>query len=101
MIGRHAIRILSLGGLMASWNLHARGARARERPPKTYSPWIKRSPWHEPTIAREQACQGSKSTSSGEGLAEAKTSYFPRLDTYLLASELLTPLDFRIKAGSN
>jgi len=34
-----------------------------------------------------------------EALAEAKTSYFPRLDTYLLATELLTPLDFRIKAG--
>ena len=34
-----------------------------------------------------------------EALAEAKTSYFPRLDTYLLATELLTPLDFTIKAG--
>lgn len=34
-----------------------------------------------------------------EGSAEAKTSYFPRFDTYLLATELLTPLDFTIKAG--
>ena len=31
--------------------------------------------------------------------AEAKTSYYPRFDTYLLATELLTPLDFNIKAG--
>lgn len=34
-----------------------------------------------------------------EASAEAKTSYFPRFDTYLLATELLTPLDFTIKAG--
>jgi len=34
-----------------------------------------------------------------EALAEARTSLFPRLDTYLLATELLTPLDFTIKAG--
>jgi len=34
-----------------------------------------------------------------EASAEAKTSYFPRFDAYLLATELLTPLDFTIKAG--
>jgi outer membrane protein TolC len=34
-----------------------------------------------------------------EATAEAKTSYFPRFDSYLLATELLTPLDFTIKAG--
>jgi len=34
-----------------------------------------------------------------EASAEAKTSYFPRFDTYLPATELLTPLDFTIKAG--
>lgn len=34
-----------------------------------------------------------------EASAEAKTSLYPRLDTYLLATELLTPLDFTIKAG--
>jgi outer membrane protein TolC len=34
-----------------------------------------------------------------EASAEARTSYFPRFDTYLLATELLTPLDFTIKAG--
>jgi outer membrane protein TolC len=31
--------------------------------------------------------------------AEAKASYYPRFDTYLLATELLTPLDFTIRAG--
>jgi len=34
-----------------------------------------------------------------EASAEAKTSYFPHFDAYLLATELLTPLDFTIKAG--
>jgi outer membrane protein len=31
--------------------------------------------------------------------AEAKTSLYPRFDTYLLGTELLQPLDFTIKAG--
>src|SRR4029077_12493533 len=34
-----------------------------------------------------------------EASAEAKTSFYPRFDTYLLATELLTPLDFTIGAG--
>jgi len=34
-----------------------------------------------------------------EASAEARTSYYPRFDTYLLATELLTPLDFTIRAG--
>jgi outer membrane protein TolC len=34
-----------------------------------------------------------------EALAEAKTLYYPRFDTYLLGSELLTPLDFTIGVG--
>jgi outer membrane protein len=34
-----------------------------------------------------------------ETSAEAKTQYYPRFDAYLLGTELLTPLDFTIKAG--
>ena len=34
-----------------------------------------------------------------EATAEAKTAYYPRFDTYLLGTELLTPLDFTIKTG--
>ncbi len=34
-----------------------------------------------------------------EASAEARTAYFPRLDTYLLGTELLRPLDFTIRAG--
>src|SRR5258706_14660864 len=36
-----------------------------------------------------------------EATAEAKTSYCPRFDTDLLATELLTPLDFPFKAGQH
>jgi outer membrane protein TolC len=35
-----------------------------------------------------------------EALSEAKTQFYPRFDTYLLASELLNPLDFTIPAGT-
>jgi outer membrane protein TolC len=35
-----------------------------------------------------------------EAFSEAKTLLYPRFGTYFLASELLTPLDFTIKAGT-
>jgi len=35
-----------------------------------------------------------------EGFSEAKTQLYPRFDAYILASELLTPLDFTIKSGT-
>src|SRR5260370_399238 len=35
-----------------------------------------------------------------EALSEANTQLYPRFDTYFLASELLTPLDFTIKSGT-
>src|SRR5713226_6906606 len=34
-----------------------------------------------------------------EALGEAKTQFYPRLDTSILAAELLRPLDFKINAG--
>ena len=35
-----------------------------------------------------------------EAFSEAKTRLYPRFDTYFLASELLTPLNFTIKSGT-
>jgi outer membrane protein TolC len=35
-----------------------------------------------------------------EAFSEAKAQLYPRFDTYFLASELLTPLDFTIKSGT-
>src|SRR5258708_33587686 len=34
-----------------------------------------------------------------EALGEAKTHLYPRLDTYVLAAQLLAPLDFTVKKG--
>jgi outer membrane protein TolC len=35
-----------------------------------------------------------------EAFSEARTQLYPRIDTYFLGSELLTPLDFTIKSGT-
>src|SRR5713226_4948453 len=35
-----------------------------------------------------------------EAVSEAKTQLYPRFDTYFLAAELLTPLDFTIRSGT-
>jgi outer membrane protein TolC len=35
-----------------------------------------------------------------EAFSEAKTRLYPRFDTYVLASELLTPLDFTVRSGT-
>jgi len=43
---------------------------------------------------------GSGDHKQKEAFNEAKTQLYPRFDTYFLASELLTPLDFTIKSGT-
>lgn len=42
---------------------------------------------------------GFEVSKQGEALSEAKTHFYPRLDTFVLAAQLLTPLDFSVKAG--
>src|SRR5258707_15237397 len=51
--------------------------------------------------ANNRAAKGAKLDidRQREAWAEAKTQYYPRFDTYLLGTELLTPLDFTIKPG--
>ena len=96
MIGRHSIRI---GPLVAMVSFtFAIAAPAQERA-------------SENVLTLDQAIELARATNretkrakfeidkQREASAEARTSYFPRFDTYLLATELLTPLDFRIKAG--
>src|SRR5512136_1406235 len=39
-------------------------------------------------------------TKARETVAQVKTNYLPRLDTYLLAGSLLQPLNFRVPAGT-
>ena len=49
---------------------------------------------------RELKQAGLETHKQKEALSEAKTQLYPRFDTYFLASELLTPLDFTIKSGT-
>jgi outer membrane protein TolC len=48
---------------------------------------------------RDLKQSGFEIAKQGQALAEAKTQFYPRLDTSLLAAQLLTPLDFTINAG--
>jgi outer membrane protein len=48
---------------------------------------------------RELKQSGLEIGKQREALGEAKTQFYPRLDTSVLAAQLLTPLDFTIKAG--
>jgi len=43
---------------------------------------------------------GSGNPQAERSFSEAKTQLYPRFDTYFLASELLTPLDFTIRSGT-
>src|SRR3984893_16753533 len=49
---------------------------------------------------RELKQAGLEINKHQEAVSEAKTQLYPRFDTYFLASELLTPLDFTIKSGT-
>src|SRR5260370_2963818 len=49
---------------------------------------------------RELKQAGLESHKQQRAFSEAKTQLYPRFDTYFLASDLLTPLDFTIKAGT-
>ncbi len=62
--------------------------RAQEEPPRPLS------------LEEELKQAGLEIHKQKEALSEAKTQLYPRFDTYFLASELLTPLDFTIKSGT-
>lgn len=49
---------------------------------------------------RELKAAGIEIHKQKEAFSEAKTQFYPRFDTYLLASELLNPLDFTIAPGT-
>ena len=96
MIGRHSIRICLLAAITSlTFTIAAPGQERASGNVLTLDQAI--------ALARANNRETKRAKfeidKQREALAEAKTSYFPRLDTYLLATELLTPLDFTIKAG--
>jgi outer membrane protein len=48
---------------------------------------------------RDLKQSGLEISKQTEALGETKTQFYPRLDTSVLAAQLLTPIDFTIKAG--
>lgn len=89
-------RILSIDLLMIM--LSASITRAQDEPakPLTLEEAVSLARLHN----RELKQAGLEVHKQQEAFSEAKTQLYPRFDTYFLASELLTPLDFTIKSGT-
>src|SRR5580693_3546031 len=91
-----SVRILSV--IVLVMMLPASVVRAQEEPAKllTLEEAVSLARSHN----RELKQAGLEIHKQKEAFSEAKTQLYPRLDTYFLASELLTPLDFTIKSGT-
>jgi len=78
--------------------LPAAVVRGQEEPPKllTLEDAVSLARSHN----RELKQAGLEIHKQQEAFSEAKTQLYPRFDTYFLASELLTPLDFTIRSGT-
>jgi outer membrane protein TolC len=89
-------RILSIALLVMM--LSASITRAQDQPakPLTLEEALSLARMHN----RELKQAGLEIHKQQEAFSEAKTQLYPRFDTYFLASELLTPLDFTIKSGT-
>jgi outer membrane protein TolC len=89
-------RILSIALLVMM--LSASITRAQDEPakPLTLEEAVSLARLHN----RELKQAGLEIHKQQEAFSEAKTQLYPRFDTYFLASELLTPLDFTIKSGT-
>jgi outer membrane protein TolC len=72
--------------------------RAQEEPAKPLTPEEAVSLARSHNRELKQA--GQEIHKQKEAFSEAKTQLYPRSETYVLASELLTPLDFTIKSGT-
>src|SRR5712692_5125810 len=92
----HLARIRSVVLLLMM--LPASNMRGQEEPPKplTLEEALSLARSHN----RELKQAGLEIHKQKETLSEAKTQLYPRFDTYLLASELLQPLDFTIPPGT-
>src|SRR5580693_3359762 len=91
-----SVRILSV--IVLVMMLPASVVRAQEEPAKllTLEEAVSLARSHN----RELKQAGLEIHKQKEAFSEAKTQLYPRLETYVLASELLTPLDFTIKSGT-
>jgi outer membrane protein TolC len=91
-----SVRILSVIVLVMA--LPASVVRGQEEPAKTLT--LEQAVSLARSHNRELQQAGIEIHKQKEAWSEAKTQLYPRFDTYLLASELLNPLDFTIPAGT-
>src|SRR6267143_854455 len=89
-------RILSIALLVMT--LRASVMRGQEEPAKPLS--LEEAVSLARSHNRELKQAGLEIHKQQEAFREAKTQLYPRFDTYFLASELLTPLDFTIRSGT-
>src|SRR5882762_325438 len=94
----HARRARTLSVLLLLMMLPASVIRGQEEPPKLLS--MEEAVSLARSHNRELKQAEVEIHKQKEAFSEAKTQLYPRFDTYFLASELLTPLDFTIKSGT-
>ena len=96
MIGRHATCTCLFAAIASLQLAMAAAGQQRTEDVLTLDGAISLARSHN----RELKQAGLEIHKQKEALSEAKTQLYPRFDTYFLASELLTPLDFTIKSGT-
>ena len=94
----HARRARTLSVLLLLMMLPASVIRGQEEPPKLLS--MEEAVSLARSYNRELKQAEVEIHKQKEAFSEAKTQLYPRFDTYFLASELLTPLDFTIRSGT-
>ena len=94
----HARRARTLSVLLLLMMLPASVMRGQEEPPKLLS--MEEAVSLARSHNRELKQAEVEIHKQKEAFSEAKTQLYPRFDTYFLASELLTPLDFTIRSGT-
>src|SRR5467141_1694733 len=94
----HARRARTLSVLLLLMMLPASVIRGQEEPPKLLS--MEEAVSLARSHNRELKQAEVEIHKQKEAFSEAKTQLYPRFDTYFLASELLTPLDFTIRSGT-
>src|SRR3981189_419735 len=94
----HARRARTLSVLLLLMMLPASVMRGQEEPPKLLR--LEEAVLLARSHNRELKQAEVEIHKQKEAFSEAKTQLYPRFDTYFLASELLTPLDFTIRSGT-
>jgi outer membrane protein len=92
----HPTRIISVALLVLMLSASTMRGQEQAAKPLTLQEAVSLARSHN----RELKQAGLEIHKQKEAFSEAKTQLYPRFETYVLASELLTPLDFTVKSGT-